>query len=254
MILGFLWPCHMPQRLGADEIIGPCSLLFHVCLTAIRFLCTVVRVSHHFHSLSFLTQERCDDPIVFGDHGYKQHSVLLEVMVEEGGVTGLSSDSLLTVRDQRRGAPRMPHPSSRTWERILRISDCNSCVSPGAPGSGSLRIRGGRAGGGLLICYLVNLLEEENGFFLFPTQTTPPFCISPSSSSLESQTSRSLSRPGPRDTDSPGQWQGSGEAKASMGRQTDRPPLNQKLGYGDVTLKIAESTPYRLLTKAVSRC
>lgn len=32
-------------------------------------------------------------------------------------------------------------------------------------GFGSLRILGVRTGGGLLIYYLVNLLEEENGFF-----------------------------------------------------------------------------------------
>lgn len=45
------------------------------------FVCIIVRVSH-FHLLSLLTQERNDDHIVFGDHDYKQHKELLEVMVK----------------------------------------------------------------------------------------------------------------------------------------------------------------------------
>lgn len=57
--------------------------------------------------------------------------------------------------------------------------------------------------------------------FLFPTQTTAPFCTSHSSSSAESQASCSLSRPGPGDRAIPGQWQGPGDVKASAGRQAD---------------------------------
>lgn len=93
--------------------------------------------------------------------------------------------------------------------------------------------------------------------FLFPAQTTPPFSTSHSSSSVESQTGCSLSRPGPDDRDIPSQWQGPGEGKSSAGSQTDRqtdPPLNQKPGYGNVILKIPESAHCRLLTEAVSRC
>lgn len=55
---------------------------------------TIVRVSHHFHSLSLLTQGICDDPIVFGDHDYKQYNELLKVMVNEGYVKGLLSEQL----------------------------------------------------------------------------------------------------------------------------------------------------------------
>lgn len=88
--------------------------------------------------------------------------------------------------------------------------------------------------------------------FLFPTQTTPPSCIS--YSSVESQTSCSLSRPGPDDRVGLGQWLEPGQVKVSAGRQTDRCALNQKLGGGNVMLKIPESIHCCLLTKAISRC
>lgn len=139
--------------------------MFYVCLTVINFLWTVVRVSHHFRSLSLLTQERCDDPIVFGDHDYKQHNELLEVIVKEGYVKGLLSDSLLTVRGYHWCPLLTPNSISCMEECILRISDCNSSALPRTLGFRSLKILGGRTGGGLLIYYLVNLLEEENGFF-----------------------------------------------------------------------------------------
>lgn len=79
------------------QIIRARTLLFHMCFTALHLLGAVVRVSLHFHSLSLLAQERCDDPVVFGDHDYRQHNVLLEVLVEEGCVRGPLS--LLTAQD-----------------------------------------------------------------------------------------------------------------------------------------------------------
>ena len=139
--------------------------MFYLCLTATNCLWTTVRVSHHFHSLSLLTQERCDDPVVFGDHDYGQPNELLEVMVKEGCVKGLFSDSLLTVRGYHWCPPLMPNSISCMGEHILRVSDCNSSALPRTLGFRSLRTLGGRTGGGLLIYYLVNLLEEENGFF-----------------------------------------------------------------------------------------
>lgn len=139
--------------------------MFYLCLTAINFLWTTVRVSHPFHSLSLLTQERCDDPVVFGDHDYRQPNELLEVMVKGGCVKGLFSDSLLTVRGYHWCPPLMPNSISCMGEHILRVSDCNSSALPRTLGFRSLRTLGGRTGGGLLIYYLVNLLEEENGFF-----------------------------------------------------------------------------------------
>lgn len=66
--------------------------------------------------------------------------------------------------------------------------------------------------------------------FLFPAQTTPPFSTSHSSSSVESQTGCSLSRPGPDDRDIPSQWQGPGEGKSSAGNQTDRPAIKSETG------------------------
>lgn len=118
----------MVQRLGAIQITRLSPLLFYVCLTSINFLWTVVGVSHHFQSLNLLTQERCDDPIVFGDHDYKQHNELLEVMVKEGCVKGLFSDGLLTVRGYHWCPLSMPNSISCMGERILRPSDCKLLI------------------------------------------------------------------------------------------------------------------------------
>lgn len=78
---------------------------------------------------------------------------------------GLFSDSLLTVRGYHWCPPLVPNSISCMGEHILRVSDCNSSALPRTLGFRSLRTLGGRTGGGLLIYYLVNLLEGENGFF-----------------------------------------------------------------------------------------
>lgn len=138
-------------------------------------------------------------------------------------------------------------------ECLLRLCASNPSASPRTPGFGSLRVLGVRTGGGLLIYYLVNSLEEENGFFSLshPNNSTLLyisflfFCGEPNQL-LSFQAWpwwQRYSQPVARASRSKG-----------LGRQTDGPRLNQKLGYGSILLKIPESTHCRLLTKAISRC
>lgn len=141
----------------------------------------------------------------------------------------------------------------RHGERLLIICAADASASPRTLGFGSLRIPGVRTAGGLLMYYLVHLLEEENGFFSLSPPNSPAllyipfslFCREPSQL-LSFQAwpwGQSYSRPVARACRSKG-----------LGRQTDRPHLNQKLGHGSILFRIPVCTHGRLRTKAISSC
>lgn len=77
----------------------------------ISFLWAIVKVSHHFHSLSLLTLERCSDPTVLVTMAVNS-TVSIWSHGRKECVKGLLSDSLLTVRGYHWCPPLTPNSMS----------------------------------------------------------------------------------------------------------------------------------------------
>lgn len=167
---------------------------------------TIVKVSHHFHSLSLLTLERCSDPIVLVSMA-KSNTVSIWSHGRRECVKGLLNDSLLTVRGCQWCPPLTPNSMSCIGVPFSESLIVTPQPYPELWDSDHLRlVLGGRTGVVSLMYYLVNLLEEEIVSFLFPIQANAPFCISHPIASMESQTRCFLSRPDLDYRDTPSQW------------------------------------------------